>query len=492
MAKQFLDFVHPDDLDRTREAVSTLAIQKKVFSFENRYRRKDGSYRWLEWNSAPAGNLIYSAARDVTERKQAEEALRDRLRFERLLSDLSARFVNIPPDQVDPEINRALKQLLEFFRVDHSTLLRILPSKASFQISHDASSDDIPPVPVGVELSRSLYPWAYEKLAEKHEVVSISRLDDLPVEANVDRQTCIEWGLRSYVTIPILIGESVEHIIHVSSVKSERVWPEEFIPRLRLLGEIFVNALERKRAEAEAARARTELLHVERSLRLNELTGSLAHELNQPLAAILSNAQAALRFLKSDKPDLNEIQEILEDIISDDRRAGGVIRSVRSMMKREEGEKRPTNLNDILDDVIQIFRSEAISRNVRIETECDGSLPPIFGDKAQLEQVLLNLIMNGAEAMSQKTSEQRKLILRTERKDQSVRVAVRDFGPGIDKDNLERVFQPFFTTKSAGLGIGLALCSSIIKAHRGRIWAENNPDGGATFIFELPIHQSGK
>ena len=145
-----------------------------------------------------------------------------------------------------------------------------------------------------------------------------------------------------------------------------------------------------------------------------------------------------------------------------------------------------------MDDVIQIFRSEAISRNVRIETEWDGSLPPIFGDKAQLEQVLLNLIMNGAEAMSQKTSEQRKLILRTERKDQSVRVAVRDFGPGIDKDNLERVFQPFFTTKSAGLGIGLALCSSIIKAHRGRIWAENNPDGGATFIFELPIHQSGK
>jgi two-component system sensor kinase FixL len=294
------------------------------------------------------------------------------------------------------------------------------------------------------------------------------------------------------VTIPILIGGSVEHIIHVSSVKSERVWPEEFIPRLRLLGEIFVNALERKRAEAEAARARTELLHVERSLRLNELTGSLAHELNQPLAAILSNAQAALRFLKSDRPDLNEIQEILEDIISDDRRAGGVIRSVRSMMKREEGEKRPINLNDILDDVIQIFRSEAISRNVRLETEFDGSLPPIIGDKAQLEQVLLNIIMNGAEAMSQKTSEQRKLILRTERKDQSLRVAVRDFGPGIDKDNLERVFQPFFTTKSAGLGIGLALCSSIIKAHRGRIWAENNPDGGATFIFELPIHQSGK
>ena len=268
--------------------------------------------------------------------------------------------------------------------------------------------------------------------------------------------------------------------------------PRKLFPRLRLLGEIFVNALGRKRAEAETAHARMELLHVERTLRLNELTGSLAHELNQPLAAILSSAQAALRFLKTDKPDLNGIQEILGNIISDDRRAGSVIRSVRSMMKREEGEKKPTNLNDILNGVLEIFRSEAISRKVRIEKEWDMSLPPIFGDKAQLEQVVLNLVMNGAEAMSRNPSEQRKLILRTQRKDRSIWAVVRDFGPGIDQDKLELVFQPFFTTKSSGLGIGLALCNSIIKAHRGRIWAENNPDGGATFIFELPIHQSGK
>jgi signal transduction histidine kinase len=217
------------------------------------------------------------------------------------------------------------------------------------------------------------------------------------------------------------------------------------------------------------------------------LTASLAHELNQPLAAILSNAQAALRFLKSDKPDLNEFQEIMQDIISDDQRAGNVIRSLRSMMKREEGEKRPTILNDILNEVIQIFRSEAILRNLSIETELDGSLPPVFGDEGQLQQVVLNLITNGAEAMSRNPPEQRKLILRTQRKDHSIGVTVRDFGPGINKENLERIFQPFFTTKGTGLGMGLAVCSSIIKDHRGRIWAENNPDGGATFFIELPI-----
>ena len=164
---------------------------------------------------------------------------------------------------MDSEIEDGLRQILEFFRVDHSTLLRILPDKASFQITHDASSDDIPPVPVGVDLPRSLYPWAYEKLTEKHEVVSISRLDDLPAEANVDRKTCIEWGIRSYVDIPIFIGESVDHIIHVSSVKSERVWPEELFPRLQLLGEIFVNALQikelRQRLEKENIYLREEV-----------------------------------------------------------------------------------------------------------------------------------------------------------------------------------------------------------------------------------------
>jgi transcriptional regulator with GAF, ATPase, and Fis domain len=126
-----------------------------------------------------------------------------------------------------------------------------LRSKNSFQITHVASSDDVPSVPVGIELPRSLYPWAYEKLAEKHEVMSVSRLNDLPAEADVDRQTCIEWSIRSYVNIPILIGESVNHVIHVNSAKSERVWPEEFFPRLRLLGEIFVNGLERKHMEEQ-------------------------------------------------------------------------------------------------------------------------------------------------------------------------------------------------------------------------------------------------
>ena len=249
---------------------------------------------------------------------------------------------------------------------------------------------------------------------------------------------------------------------------------------------------ERKRAEEEIAGARAELLRVERSTRLNQLTASLAHELNQPLAAILNNAQAALNFLKADKVDLNEFREILQDIISDDQRAGNVIRSLRSMMKREVGEKKPIILNDIVTDVIQIFHSEAIFRNLRMETELGRSSLLVLADKTQLQQVVLNLVINAAEAMLPNPPERRKIILRTERKGPDIWVTVRDVGPGIDRETLERIFQPFFTTKGTGFGMGLAVCSSIIKDHGGRIWAENNPDDGATFFIELPAYERGR
>jgi two-component system sensor kinase FixL len=220
---------------------------------------------------------------------------------------------------------------------------------------------------------------------------------------------------------------------------------------------------------------------------MGELTASLAHELNQPLAAILSNAQAGLRYLKSGKIDLEEIREILHDIVKDDQRAGNVIRSLRAMVKREEVDRSPILLNHVLNDVIEIFHTESVFRNVRVETEFDGSLPPVLGDKVQLQQVVLNLILNAADATSDNPPEHRQIILRTGVKDDRIKVTVRDFGPGIHQENLERIFEPFFTTKGAGLGMGLNISRAIVEAHGGRIWAENNPDRGATFAFELPI-----
>ncbi|HSB06157.1 MAG TPA: sigma 54-interacting transcriptional regulator [Thermodesulfobacteriota bacterium] len=188
---------------------------------------------------------------EIKQREQAEKVLAERLRFEELLLSISSRFVTIPPDRVDSEIDRGLRQILEYFQVDRCGLVQSLPGKTSWQITHVANSDDFPPVPTGVELPMSSNPWSYEKLILKREVVAYSRLDDLPPEANVDKQTWAESGIRSNVSIPILIGEPVVHVISIYSMKSERVWPKEFFPRLQIVGEIFVNALERKQMEQQ-------------------------------------------------------------------------------------------------------------------------------------------------------------------------------------------------------------------------------------------------
>ncbi len=203
---------------------------------------------------------------ELADRKQVEEVLENRLRFERLLSDLSARLVKIPPDRMDSEIEYGLRQILNFFQVDRVGLLRSLPDRSAHQITHGVYSEDVPGVPMGVKLPRSIYPWAYEKLVEKHEVVSFSKLDDLPAEANVDKQTYAKWGIRSALDIPIITGGSVVHVIAINSVKSERFWPEELFPRLQLLGEIFVTALERKQTRLELERRLREIEELKQRL----------------------------------------------------------------------------------------------------------------------------------------------------------------------------------------------------------------------------------
>ena len=175
--------------------------------------------------------------------------LGNRLRFEQIISDLSARFIHLPSERLDAEIERALKTVLEFFQVDRCGLLRILPDKNAWKITHAAYSEHTAPVPLGTELPRSINPWGYRKLAVEGEVVSFARVDDMPDEAHVDKQTWRDWGIRSNLTIPILASQSTVHIISINAVQRERDWPEAFIPRLQLLGEILVSSLERRKAE---------------------------------------------------------------------------------------------------------------------------------------------------------------------------------------------------------------------------------------------------
>ena len=249
--------------------------------------------------------------------------------------------------------------------------------------------------------------------------------------------------------------------------------------------------LKHLRQLAELARERkqqTDLAHAGRVALLGELSASLAHELKQPLAAILSNAQAALRFLKDDSVHVSEVRNILKDITSEDRRASEIIDRLRTMVKKGEMQMEARDLNADVEQVLLLLRSELATRHVSVDTELAPDLPPVRGDHIQLQQVLLNLVINGSDAMHAKAPAERRLVIVTARDGTAhVRVSVTDGGAGIAPEMLERIFEPFYSTKESGLGMGLAICRAIIKAHGGFLWAENNPGRGATFHFTLML-----
>ncbi|GAA5073942.1 two-component system sensor histidine kinase NtrB [Lysobacter panacisoli] len=245
-----------------------------------------------------------------------------------------------------------------------------------------------------------------------------------------------------------------------------------------------VDLTERKRMEQEVAMEREGLAHLSRVTMLGELSGSLAHELNQPLAAILSNAQAAQRMLRRDPSDIGEVQEILADIVDNDRRAGQVISRMRGLLKKEHREHRPLSLNEVVQDSLRLMRNDLLNRGVGCRFDLNPAVPRVFGDRVQLQQVILNLIVNACDAMAEQG--ERVVTVRTFHSDTGVCTEVVDTGHGIAEHMLENIFTPFETTKPSGMGMGLAVCRTIVRAHGGRIWAENAQSGGARVCFDLP------
>jgi PAS domain S-box-containing protein len=251
----------------------------------------------------------------------------------------------------------------------------------------------------------------------------------------------------------------------------------------------FLDLRERKQAEVALQKAQADLVHVTRVLMMGELATSLAHEISQPLAAVLYNAQAAQRFLAKDTPDLPAVREALADIIEDDKRAVEVLHRLRSLLRKSPLELLPVNLNEVIREVVKLLNSDMIIRHVSLVLDLAPDLPLVRGDHVQLQQVLLNLMLNGFEAMAELALEHRQLGIQTQQVSaHRVEVAVHDCGVGLDANKLEQIFEPFYTTKPTGMGMGLAICRSILEAHSGCLWAANNPDRGATFYFTLPVN----
>jgi signal transduction histidine kinase len=258
-----------------------------------------------------------------------------------------------------------------------------------------------------------------------------------------------------------------------------------------LIVALLAQARQRRQAEAEAVRQRVELTHFARLSAVGELTASIAHEINQPLGAILSNAEAAELFLDADPPRLDRVRQILGDIQEEDRRASDVIRQVRALSRKQSPESKPVDLNDVVRDVMTLLTGDARRRDVDLQVDLGAPLPLVNGDRTQLRQMLLNLALNSLEALGSGLSGDRLLRIRTAANGSAIDLTVSDTGPGLDEGQLPHMFESFFTTKPEGLGLGLSIVRSIVEAHGGRVAAENNIGRGTTFRVHLPALRGG-
>jgi C4-dicarboxylate-specific signal transduction histidine kinase len=243
----------------------------------------------------------------------------------------------------------------------------------------------------------------------------------------------------------------------------------------------------RRLAEVQARQRMAELAHVNRFSMAGELTASIAHEMNQPLGAILTNAETADAILNSPSPDIAELKDIVKDILQDDRRAGEVIRRMRSLLKKAPFELKNLNLNDLVRETVEFLSALTIARKVDLVGVITPDTLPMLGDRIQLQQVILNLVVNGIDAMRDTPIQERIISIQTSRVENFAELSVSDCGPGIPEDKLKEVFEPFYTSKVQGMGMGLSIARTIIEAHHGLIWAKNLDHGGASFRIRLPL-----
>src|SRR5215468_394699 len=441
----WVEGVHQDDLERCRQIYTNALDARQPYVMQYRLRRHDGEYRWISDQGVPrydthgtfAGYI--GSGVDVTELVNKDQALRESEERMRV----AAEAVNLGIWEWDLSKD-------EIWATNARRALLGLPASGTIALEDFISR---------------LHPDDRDR---------VRRTMDDAIHSGED----FDSEYRLILPDGIVRWMSTRGSVHFDNARKPA----------RLLG-ISIDITERKQAELDAQQDRAELSHLSRVALIGEMSASIAHELNQPLAGILSNAAAGQRFLDRGDVNLSEMRELLSDIIADGRRASDVMRGIRGMLKKGQVARHPVDLNEGVMDALRIASGDAVLRSCQLETSLDANLPAIDGDPIQLQQVLLNLVINAFDAMQDTVPSRRKVLIATQLNgDGTVRTTVRDHGIGISEEMLERLFDPFFSTKSEGLGMGLAIVRSIVEAHGGTITAENADDGGARFQFILPAN----
>jgi two-component system, LuxR family, sensor kinase FixL len=429
--------VHREDFDRCFEVYVNSFDARQPFTMEYRLRRSDGEYRWVLDIGTPRfaadGTFLgyIGSCIDITERKQAQE------RFRLVVEASPNGIVLVNAQGLIALVNACVEKLFGYGREEliGQGVELLVPER--FRDEHPAHRADFHAAPVARAMGAGRELFARRKDGT-----------EFPVE------------------------------IGISPIQS---------PEGTLVLSVIVDISARKLAEAEARQHREEIAYLSRVAIMGEMAGSLAHELNQPLGAIVTNAGAALRFLDRDSLSGEKLREVLQDIVADGRRASEVIHTIKGMGRKEEGTRQLLHLNDVIAEVLRLTRSDALAHDCTVLTWLHPALPKVEANLVQLQEVFLNLILNAFEASKEVPRVRRRVIIRTERDgDGAVRASVRDYGAGLPADKPERVFDRFFSTKREGMGIGLFIARSIVIAHAGTLLAENAEGGGAQFWLRLP------
>ncbi|HLA28746.1 MAG TPA: PAS domain-containing protein [Syntrophales bacterium] len=442
-------FILPEDQDIYYHQQKRLLETGASQACELRMVKKEGKAFWANLTADPVedakGAPVYRIViRDITERKNAGEELTASKDFiEAVLDNLMDSLIVMDP--VNHSILRANKTFLDLYGLDKDTVI----GKHCYELTHNRSTPCTPPDDI-CPLTETLKTG--KPTTGQH------------IHYNRD-------GSKLYVevsTIPIISkGGEINLIIHLSKDITERMQAQQLLQQQR-------------EGLSQSSRLAT----------VGEFAASIAHEVQQPLAAILNNARAAQNFLSLETPAVDEARDALKDIMDDDRRASEVIRNLRSFLKRKKTDPAILDINAIIGEVLTILHREITNRDVYVTPDLAPDIPHIEGDRIELQQVIMNLILNGCDSLVNVDLKRRQMHIRTSVDEpNSIVVAVQDSGAGLDSTEINRVFEPFYTTKPEGLGMGLSISRSIIAAHGGRIWAVNNPEGGATFYFALPIYK---